>query len=200
LFGVEAGGGLIHNEELGIVEQRLGDADALAHAAGKAAERAASGVCEIDEIEELADALARGGGVETLDGGEVFEKFERGEIRIDAEILRQIAEDRAEGIGILADVFVIPKDAAGSWLRDGGEDTHERGLTGAIGTEEAENAGAERELEIAEGGDVAAVGLADGLDGEIHRRVCVSVAAARRQATSGRFLTGDRANASERGY
>ena len=43
-FGIEAGGGLVNDEQLRIVEERLGDADALAHAAGISAERALGGV------------------------------------------------------------------------------------------------------------------------------------------------------------
>ncbi len=38
LLGVEPHGGLVDDEQLGVAEQRLGDADALAHAAREAAE------------------------------------------------------------------------------------------------------------------------------------------------------------------
>ena len=40
LFGIEARGGLINDEELRIVQERLRDADTLTHAAGISAERA----------------------------------------------------------------------------------------------------------------------------------------------------------------
>jgi hypothetical protein len=39
LLGVEAGGGFVHDEQLRVVEQRLGDADPLLHPAREAAQR-----------------------------------------------------------------------------------------------------------------------------------------------------------------
>ena len=39
LAGIEPGRGLVHNQQLGVADQGLGDAEALAHAAGKSGER-----------------------------------------------------------------------------------------------------------------------------------------------------------------
>lgn len=124
LLGIKAGGGFIDDEELRIVEERLRDADALAHASGVAAERALGGVGEIYEREQFGDAPAGGRRGDAFYSGEIVEEFDGAEIGIDAEVLRKIAEDGAEYVGIAGDVGVVPEYAAGGWLRDRGEDAH----------------------------------------------------------------------------
>jgi len=120
LFGIETRGGLIHDEELGVVEKRLCDADALAHAAREPSKRTMARIREIHHDEEFVYAVARGGAIETLDRGKVFEEFIRSEMRIHAEILRQITENGAQRIGRRENVQVIPVDGASGGARDGG--------------------------------------------------------------------------------
>jgi hypothetical protein len=55
LFGIEPGRGLVDDQELRIVEERLRDADALAHAAGKSAERALARIGEVHQHQQLVD-------------------------------------------------------------------------------------------------------------------------------------------------
>ena len=59
LFGIEAGGGFVDDEQLGIVEQSLRDADALLHASGIAAQRAFADIGEINQVQQFVDALLR---------------------------------------------------------------------------------------------------------------------------------------------
>jgi hypothetical protein len=157
LFGIEAGGGFIDDEELGIVEERLRDADALAHAAGIAAERALGGVGEIYEREEFGDAPAGSRSGDAFYSGEIVEEFDGAEIGVDAEVLWKIAEDGAKSVGMAGDVGVVPEDAAIGRLRDGGEDAHESGFAGAIGAEKTEDARLQRKMHIAKGLDAAAI-------------------------------------------
>ena len=58
-LGVEPVGGLVEHEDLGIAEQRGGEAEALGHAEGEAAGAAARGVGEVDELEHLVGARER---------------------------------------------------------------------------------------------------------------------------------------------
>jgi len=50
--------GSSNDEQLGVVEQCLRDADAAAHAAGVPAELAVAGVGEVDQLQQLADPPA----------------------------------------------------------------------------------------------------------------------------------------------
>ena len=96
LFGVESSCGLIDDEQLWVVEQRLGDADSLLHAAGEAAQGATAYIGEVDEVQELVDAPSRGSRVQAFDGGEILQEFLGIEVGIDAEILGQVAEHGRE--------------------------------------------------------------------------------------------------------
>ena len=55
LGGIEAGRWLVDDDELGIGEQRLGDAEALLHASGIGAERFLAGIPEIGLVEQRVD-------------------------------------------------------------------------------------------------------------------------------------------------
>jgi hypothetical protein len=89
------------------------------------------------------------------------------EARVDAEVLREIAENGAKSVGVGCDVGAVPEDAALGCLGDGGEDTHEGGLACAVGAEKTEDAGFEREAEAVEGAMAAAVLLADVFDDKV---------------------------------
>ena len=59
LLRVEADRRLVDDDELRIAEERLGDAEALAHAAGVAAEPPVRGAVEVRQLEQLAGRGAR---------------------------------------------------------------------------------------------------------------------------------------------
>ena len=55
LLRVEAGGRLVDDDQLGIADQRLGDAEALAHAAGEAGQRLLAHRPEVGLVEQGLD-------------------------------------------------------------------------------------------------------------------------------------------------
>src|SRR5690349_2258921 len=52
LLGIQARGGLVHDDEERVADQRLRDAETLAHAAGKAAERPVAHIREVGALEQ----------------------------------------------------------------------------------------------------------------------------------------------------
>ncbi len=115
LGGVETGGGLVDDDELWVGEQRLGDAEALLHAAGVGAERFLAGVPEIGLLEEGVDHLGALGLVgDAFEDGEMVEHVERRHLGVDAELLREIAEDFADLVFLREDVETVEVDGAGS--------------------------------------------------------------------------------------
>ena len=56
LLGIESRGGLVHDDEVGMVDERLGDAEPLFHAAGEAADGAIRDGVEVHRLEHLANA------------------------------------------------------------------------------------------------------------------------------------------------
>ena len=149
LFGVESGRGLIDDEKLWIVEQRLSDADSLLHSSGKASQRATAHIGEVHQVQELVDAPPRCGRVQAFDGGKVLEELLRIQVGINAEILGQVSEHRAQRIWIRSKVGIVPGHLAFGGARNGGEDAHQGGLARPVGAEQAEDAGLQLEAEAA---------------------------------------------------
>ena len=58
LFGIESGGWLVDDDELGIVDERLCDAEALLHAAGESADGAIGDAVQIHHLEHFLHACA----------------------------------------------------------------------------------------------------------------------------------------------
>ena len=91
-FRIEPAGGLVHDQQARIVEQRLGDSDPLPHPARESAQWPPPDVGEVHEVEQLVDALARRARLQTAHGRQVLEELHGAEVGIDAEVLGQVAE------------------------------------------------------------------------------------------------------------
>ena len=122
----------------GLPEQRHGDAEALPHAARVAAQLLLAHLPQVRLPEQrLDDLLARPALGDALEQREVIEQVLRAHLRIDAELLRQVAERLAHLVLLLQHVDVAEADAAVVRLLQRGEDAHQRGLAGAVGAEQA---------------------------------------------------------------
>jgi hypothetical protein len=108
LLGIQPGGGLVHDEDTRVVEQRLRDAHALAHAAGETAERPIPRFAQVHELEQLERALARRAWLQALRGGDVVHELECRELRVDAEVLGQVAERLAQRVGLAREIAPLP--------------------------------------------------------------------------------------------
>ena len=166
-FGIEPGGRFVDDEQLRIVEQGLGDADTLLHSPGEPAQRALADVGEVNQVEQFVNAALGGRRIQAFDCGQVLQELDRIQVGVNAEILRQIAEDGAHGIRVYGQVDVVPCDLARSGASDGGEDAHQCGLAGPVWTQQAQYAGSEFEAEVAQGKNIVAVLLADVVDDQL---------------------------------
>lgn len=166
-FGVESRRWLVDDEQLRIVQQCLRDTDALLHPPGIAAQRALADARQVYEVQKFVDPLLGQRSVEAFNGGEIFEKLNSVQVGIYAEVVRKISECGAQIVGVGCEVGTIPNDAAFCSAGYGGEDAHERRLTGAVGPEQSQCAGTELQGEIAQGPVSGAVALADVFDREL---------------------------------
>src|SRR5205085_11867285 len=137
---------LVDDEELGVSDERLRDAEALAHAARESAEPLLANRGEVRALEQrVDDALALLRARDALEAREVVEHLRRGDFRIDAELLRQVSEERPDLALLLQYVDRVERRRAAIGLLQRRERSHERGLPRAVGPEEAEHPRVDRE-------------------------------------------------------
>src|ERR1019366_2435348 len=164
-FGVEAVGGLVEEEEFGIVDERLRELDALLHAGGVAADEAVALLVEADVTERLGGAFARGGGGEAGHAAHVGHEVGGGHIYRKAVVLGEVADELADLERVGERVHAQNFEGTGGGGEEAEEDADEGGFAGAVGADEADDAGVERERERIEGG-YARVALGDAAGAE----------------------------------
>jgi len=131
--GVEAVGGLVEDQDLGVAEERVGEAEALAHAERVLADPPPGRrLVEADDIEQRVDALRRNAHGLRRDGERLAAAAPdvlSGGVEQDPDApsgVRQVAVALAEDPGLAA-----------VGLGQADEHPHRRGLPGAVGAEEA---------------------------------------------------------------
>ena len=97
LLGVQPGGRLVQQQQLGVGHDRLGDPDPPAHPARQGADLAAGQVLQLDRGQGRADPpVAVGRVVQLLEDGQVVDELEHREPRVEAEVLGEVAEPAAD--------------------------------------------------------------------------------------------------------
>ncbi|GAB4007892.1 hypothetical protein GCM10029992_62820 [Glycomyces albus] len=135
---VQAGGGLVEEDQVGLVDQGPGDGQAALHAAGEVVDLVVRAARELHELEQFGRA---GPGLAPLDAevpgvdGEVLEDREH---VVEGVVLRHDAEAGADGRPVAARVEAEDLDLAAGGLGDAADHPHGGGLAGAVGAEEAE--------------------------------------------------------------
>src|SRR6185437_12114575 len=112
-LGVDADGGLVEEEELGIVEQGRGEVETALHAAGEIGDAVAGAVGEADEIEDAGDGVFERGAAHAIEGAEELEVLEWGEFVVETDVLGDEAEGALGGVGVGADGGAGDADLAG---------------------------------------------------------------------------------------
>jgi hypothetical protein len=126
---------------------------------------------------------ARGARIEALRRRDVAQELDRVQVRIDAEVLGQVAELGAQPIGLAHDVDTIPRRFSARGPLDGGQDAHERGLAGSVGPEQPVDPWAQFHRELAQRLDARAVTLGQRVDRETHRDLRVGAVWRRGEST-----------------
>ncbi|KAG1088480.1 hypothetical protein G6F40_013492 [Rhizopus arrhizus] len=138
LLRVEAGGGFIDDHQPRVAQQRLGNAEALAHAAGERAELALARIPQVHLLQQPIDHFAalRTLG-QPLEYGEMLQQVQRADLWIHAKILRQVAQPAAHGVLVAQHVdrrFAGDAERGRTTvgLLQGGQCAHQRGLARAV--------------------------------------------------------------------
>ena len=143
---VEAGRGLVEEEDGRLVDERRGEVESAAHPARVGAHEAVGGVDQVEPFEQLRAASPdRGRGLmgQPADQGEVLAG---GEVLVDGGVLAGEADHRSDPPGVRDDVDAQHRGAAPIGSEQGGEDPHRGGLPRPVRAEQPED-GARRDLQ-----------------------------------------------------
>ena len=137
LFGIGPSCRLVQEQELRVRHDRLGDAHAPPHAAGKRADLPARHVLEVDGFECFTDpAMPLARFVELFQHCEIVDELEDGEPGIKAEVLGQVAEPSTDlySFTVMTRAPAVGSRRARGRGEQGREDAKHRRLAGAVGS------------------------------------------------------------------
>lgn len=137
-LGVQAGGRLVEQEQLGAVDERPGDRQPSLHAAGERLDPVLAPLHELGEVEQLVGPLTDEAARHAEEPAVGVEVLLDGQLLVEVVLLGTAAEAgadrRAVGIGVEAEDAQLATRAR----RGRGDHLHRRGLAGAVRPEEAE--------------------------------------------------------------
>jgi hypothetical protein len=138
--GIEAAGGGVVQDEVGLGDDGAGDGDAATHAAGELGWELVDGLGELDELEDLFGAGASFGLGDVLFFQAVGDVVFDGERVEEGGLLEDHADARAELVELVlghgGDVFAEDADGAGVGLEEPVRELHENGFADAGGAED----------------------------------------------------------------
>jgi len=134
---VQACGRLVENEQVRVVDQRLGQADAALHALGVFADGSALHRFQTDHLQQHVDALVAGVAVLVEQSAVVFQRFPGVEEPVEIRLFRQVA-DAFLG-GDVRGQFAEHRDPAGRGKQQPEQDFDGGRLARAVGPQQAEH-------------------------------------------------------------
>ena len=139
LFGVEPGGGLVEDQHVGAVNQRLRQPDALPVAAREMADDLVPHVPERATLQHGVDAAGDLGAGDSLQPRHEVEKLDDFHFGVERRSFGQIADPLLHLEGLLGHVESGDGGLAQRGGQEPGQDPHRGGLAGAIRPEKADN-------------------------------------------------------------
>ncbi|RSS62148.1 hypothetical protein EF918_31455 [Streptomyces sp. WAC06614] len=165
--GVQAGGGLVEEQQGGLGQQFQGDGDPLALAAGEAVHGLSGALFQAEFADDLVDAglaFGAGGVLREAEFGGVRQGAADGELGVQDVVLGDQADPAAQFGVVAVEVAAVVEDGAPVGGTQSGQGAEQGGLAGAAGSDDGEQAtGADREGDPVEEGAAAVVHV----DGEV---------------------------------
>ena len=152
LLGVQTGGGLVQDENFGVVEHGLGDARPALHAAGELFHFLPPDLGEPHLLQQALHPLPGGGRAQALDGGDIEQIVLDREVGVVAKVLGQIPQQISIGAAQGEDVLPVPGDGPRGGGEEGAEHPHEGGFAGAVDAQQAVDTGVHGVGQVVYGG------------------------------------------------
>jgi hypothetical protein len=136
---IEAGEGLIEEDDVRVVEQGGGDQDFLPHAFGIGIEAGHAVAGEAEGFQDVADAGLQGIFGDVVEAAAEFEEFLPGEAIEKHRGFRHVADDLFDVDGLFRERQTGYGDGSGGGDEDAGDELDGGALAGAVGSEEADD-------------------------------------------------------------
>src|SRR5712692_678834 len=154
--GVDAGGGLIEEKQFRLVQHGAAESEALLPATGKLRCQAIQIGREAVELDDFVDTALQARGFQAVDTSVELQVFRDGQVVVEAEILRHIADALADGFRIRGDIETFDKSRTAAERQEAGKHFDDGGFSAAVGAEESEDfAFFDAEADVVDGGEVA---------------------------------------------
>ena len=160
---------LVEEEEPRVVDDRLGQLDALAHPGGVAADRPVALLGEPHVAEDVRGPLAGGLGGQAGEPAGLGDELGRADVRRQGGVLGHVADVPAELRALRPRDVAHDLHPAARRGEQAQEDLHERALAGPVGPDQADDPGRDVQGERVEGDD-AGEPLGQRLDADQRRR------------------------------
>ncbi len=171
LFGIQAVGRLIEQDERRVVGDRLGQFDPLALAGAHRPHRAESFLRQTDKPQGVAGPGLRFTGRQAVEFGDVVNEVGRPNVAGQCVVLGCVSHASPDLMSVGEGVDAEDGERAGADLVQTEHHPEKRGLPRAVGAEQSGDTGRDGEADVAEGGELA-VPLCDRLGGyeRLHHR------------------------------
>src|SRR5678815_2676784 len=172
LVRVEARRRLVDDDELRTSRERDRDAESLLHAAGESADGFLARVPQVGLHEQRVHQIATLAAVrDAFHLREVIEHPLGAQVRIESELLREVAKNLSDVVGLREDVDLAEPDGARIRFLERGYRAHERRLPRTVGPEQAEHASGYVERDVLQGAYTVGIRLREIRDRKVHEGV-----------------------------
>ena len=136
---VQPGGGLVEQQDLRIVDERVGEAQPLLHAARQRLDVVVALVAEVDELEQVGDHPPPPRRPDAVAAREEVQVFPHLHVVVDAERVRHEPEDAPDLVRVPGDGHAGDLGLARRRQQQRRQDPQRRRLAGAVGPDETED-------------------------------------------------------------
>ena len=139
--GIKAAGWLVQNQNLRLVQQRLGDAHTALHAAGQLGDLLAPNMGKGQLFQQLANFPLAVRRRQSFQNGNVFQIILYRELGIEPEFLGQIPKDIPVSLPQGRNGNAVIGDLAGGGLHNACQHPHQGGFSRAVSTQQSPDTG-----------------------------------------------------------
>src|SRR5713226_8356654 len=154
--GINTRGGLVEEKKCRLVQHGAAEGEALLPATGKLRGQAIQIGCEAVDLDNFVDAALQARWLQAVNAAVELQVFRDGQIVVQAEVLRHVADALANGFGIGANVEAFDQGGTAAERQKAREHFNDGGFSAAVRAEEAEDfAFFDAEADVVDGGKVA---------------------------------------------